>query len=151
VSVDLIVTQAVAARPERVWRLLTDWSSQRTWVIGTAVTVTGGDGASVGSTLSARTGYGAFGFTDPMEITLWDDDARRCVVRHLGSLVRGEGEFRVTAVVGGAEVWWSERLELPYGPLGRTGWPVVRPVVEAGLRVSLRRFAHLCETTDGFR
>lgn len=145
-STVLELSEPVAAPPERTWRALTDWPRQGEWMLGTTVTVTGGDGRSVGSTLSAKTGYGPFGFVDTMEITEFDPAARRCVVRHTGRLVRGGGEFAVSSRPdGGSAVHWVERLELPFGPLGLVGWPFARPVMAAGVRWSLRRLARFCE------
>lgn len=143
-QVQLSVPVAVGA--ERVWRAVTDWERQGEWMLGTRVTLTGGDGRSVGSTLRAVTGFGPAAFTDTMEITEWHPARMRCVVRHTGHLVRGDGEFAVTeASPGGSSVLhWTERLELPFGALGRLGWPVARPAFVAGLRLSLRRFARLC-------
>ena len=34
-----------------------------------------------------------------------------------------------------------DALAKPLGALGRAGWPVVRPAMRAGVRLSLRRFA----------
>jgi hypothetical protein len=70
----------------------------------------------------------------------------RCVVRHTGRVVRGEGVFEVVEL-GPARTrfLWSELLDLPLGALGRAGWPIVRPVFRAGVRQSLRRMARLCE------
>jgi hypothetical protein len=41
----------------------------------------------------------------------------------------------------GSTLVWTELLDLPFGALGRLGWPVVAPAVRAGLRLSPRRFA----------
>ncbi|HEY1966920.1 MAG TPA: SRPBCC family protein [Pseudonocardia sp.] len=144
-SKELALTVEVDASPEHTWLVLTDWARQGEWMLGTRVTVSGGNGRSVGSTLSARTGFGPFGFTDTMTITEWDDRRLRCVVRHTGRLVRGEGEFAVTpAARGGCTVHWVERLELPVRPLGEVYWPLARPAFAAGVRYSLRRLARLC-------
>ena len=146
-STDLTLTVDVAATPEVTWRAATDWARQGEWMFGTGVEVTGGDGRSVGSTLAARTGAGPVGFTDTMEITEWDAEGRRCVVRHTGRVVRGDGVFAVTAAPGGGSVFhWAEMLELPLGGVGRLGWPLVRPAFVGGVRLSLRRFARFCTT-----
>jgi hypothetical protein len=144
-SAELALAVQVDASPEHTWLVVTDWAGQRDWMLGTRVTVSGGDGRSVGSTLSARTGFGPFGFTDTMTITEWDDRRRRCVVRHTGRLVRGEGEFAVTSAArGGCTVHWMERLDLPVPPLGDVYWPLARPAFAVAVRYSLRRLARLC-------
>ncbi|MQA25914.1 MAG: SRPBCC family protein [Micromonosporaceae bacterium] len=141
----LTVERDVAAPAERTWRVLSDWPGQSEWMLGTQVRLTRGDGRSVGSRLVARTGWGPLAFTDPMEITRWEPP-RRCDVRHTGRLVRGVGIF--TVVPRGdarSTVVWTERLELPFGVVGRLGWPLARPAFEAGVRLSLRQLAHHCE------
>jgi hypothetical protein len=109
------------------------------------VTVPGqGDGRRLGARFSAVTGIGPIGFTDPMEVVEWDPP-RRCVVTHLGRVVRGAGIFEVTGL--GPErsrFRWSERLELPLGRLGEAGWPLVRPAFAAGVGHSLRKLARIC-------
>jgi hypothetical protein len=148
-STDLNLTIDVAAGPEVTWCAATDWARQGEWMLGTAVTVTAGDGQSVGSTLSARTGAGPLGFTDTMEITEWDPVGRRCVVRHTGRVVRGDGVFSVTAGASGGSVFhWAEMLDLPLGAVGRLGWPAVRPAFVGGVKLSLRRFAEFCATYE---
>ena len=61
-----------------------------------------GDGATAPATAAGSaagsspfTGVGPVGFTDPMEVVEWDPP-RRCVVAHLGRVVRGDGVFEVT-------------------------------------------------------
>jgi hypothetical protein len=146
-STDLALKVDVPADPDTTWRAATDWDRQGEWMLGTTVTVTSGDGRSVGSTLAAFTGAGRLGFTDTMEITEWDTDGRRCVVRHTGRVVRGGGVFSVSDAPGGGSVFhWAEMLDLPLGGLGRAGWPLVRPAFVGGVRMSLRRFATFCAT-----
>lgn len=158
---ELLVTVPVAAPAATVWHVVTDWPGQREWIMGTRVAVQGpGDGRRLGARLDAFTGIGPVGFTDPMEVVEWDPP-RRCVVTHLGRVVRGDGIFEV-AELGPAhsEFRWTERLELPLGAFGRVGWPLVRPAFRSGVEFSLRRLARLCEaryraesigerTTDG--
>jgi hypothetical protein len=38
---------------------------------------------------------------------------------------------------------WAEELDLPWGVVGRLGWPLVAPLAKAGLQASLRRLARL--------
>jgi hypothetical protein len=136
----------VAAPAEVVWRTVTDWASQGEWMLGTRVRPTGGgDGRRLGATLEAVTGIGPVAVTDRMEIVEWAPP-RRCVVRHLGRVVRGEGVFEVLPLgPERARFRWSELLDLPLGRLGALGWPLVRPAFRAGMALSLRRVERRCE------
>ena len=44
---------------------------------------------------------------------------------------------------------WTEQFDLPLGRLGRLGWPLARPAVAAGVRLSLRRFPDFVRTHAG--
>lgn len=136
----------VAAPPEAVFAGLTQWAEQGRWMVGTHVSVTGGDGVSVGSELSAWTGVGRLGFWDTMVITRWEPPSRVDVL-HTGKVVQGTGSMEVLALPGRRSRFiWSEDLVIPLGALGALGWPVVRPVFRAGVMKSLRAFARLVET-----
>lgn len=136
---------SVAAEPDAVFAAITDWARQSEWMLGTEVHITSGDGRSVGSTLAAFTGVAGVGFLDTMEITRWDPP-RRCDVRHTGRFVRGAGVFDVLPGPGEHAVFrWVEALDIPFGAVGRLGWPVVRPAFAWGLRQSLDRFRRFCE------
>ncbi len=41
----------------------------------------------------------------------------------------------------GSRFVWREEIDLPLGRLGRLGWPIVKPLLAAGVALSLRRFA----------
>ncbi|WP_016699109.1 SRPBCC family protein [Actinoalloteichus spitiensis] len=139
----------IEASAEVVWSVVTDWPRQREWMLGTEVHLVSGDGRGTGSRMVAFTGVGGLGALDPMEITEWSPP-HRCVVRHTGRLVRGEGIFEVVARGPAASTFlWSERLVLPFGPLGRWGWPAVRPGFAWGLRRSGQRLAELCRREAG--
>ncbi|MGW4425509.1 SRPBCC family protein [Streptosporangium sp. NPDC004631] len=139
----ITVSVDTAARPGRVFSVLTDWPRHDEWMVLTRARVTAGDGRGVGSRLAAFTGLGPVGFLDTMEITEWDPP-RSVAVRHTGRLVRGTGVFRVLPREdGGSTIVWEEELDLPFGPVGRLGWPLVRPVNAALFRLSLRRLAGL--------
>ncbi len=143
--IELAVPVDIEAPAETAWQVVTDWPAQGEWILATTVTVNGaGDARGLGGRFSAFTGVGPLGFTDPMEVTEWDPP-RRCVVTHLGRVVRGDGVFEVVAL--GPErsrFLWSERLDLPLGVLGSVGWPLVRPAFRSGVAASLRKLARLC-------
>ena len=133
------VARIIAVPAERAWQVLTDWEQQGRWMPATRVRSTNGD--QVGGRIEAWTGLGPVGFLDTMTITAWEPP-RRCEVLHTGRVVRGPGVFAVEPLAGNrCRVVWEEHLELPFGTLGRLGWPLVRPVVRAGLSFALHRLA----------
>jgi hypothetical protein len=141
VSVEVRLEVVVEAPVEQTWAAATDWARQGEWMLGTRVRGTARDGIGVGGGVEAFTGVGRLGFLDTMEITAWDPPYR-CAVLHTGRVVRGTGVFEVRELGESSSVFvWSEQLELPLGPVGRLGWPVVRPLFLAGVRRSLDRFA----------
>ena len=95
--------------------------------------------------LAGWTGLGPVGFLDTMTVTEWDPP-RRCVVRHTGRVVRGTGGFEVAP--NGEHrcriVWW-ERVDLPFGVVGRAGWLVAGPMTRLFFAQSLRRLKRLLE------
>ena len=126
---ELTVPVDVNAPAEAVWHTVTDWPGQGEWMLGTRVEVDGpGDGRHLGARLRAFTGVGPLGFTDTMEIVAWEPP-RRCVVRHTGKVVRGDGVFEV----------------VPLGAVGALGFRVVKPVFRLGIAHSLRAMARRCE------
>ncbi|MEV4020853.1 SRPBCC family protein [Nonomuraea angiospora] len=126
----------VPAPPEQVFALITDWRRHREWMFMT-------DARQVGEhTVEAYTGVRPFGFLDTMTITTWQPPTL-VLVTHTGRFVRGQGAIRIRPQDGGSRVIWAERLRLPFGPLGRALWPLVRPVSVALLRHSLRNLSGL--------
>lgn len=138
---ELVVSQVVAAPAEQVWEALTDWSVHHKWMLLTRAE--GGRGE--GETIAAFTGIGPIGFLDTMTITVWEPP-RRAVVRHTGRVVKGSGAFEVEPLGDRrSRIVWSEWVTLPFGPVGRLGWPVARAIVKAGVQFSLRRLARYVE------
>jgi uncharacterized protein YndB with AHSA1/START domain len=142
---ELALSVEIDASAEVVFDALTDWAGQGEWMTGTQVRVIEGDGRSTGSRILARTAAGPLGFDDPMEITGWDRP-HRVQVHHLGRVVRGDGAFEVEALPDGrSRFHWVEWLDVPLGLLGQAGFVAARPVLAAGVRPSLRRFARFAE------
>ena len=143
----------VDAPPERVWAALTDWEAQGEWIVATDVHPVVGPARGVGGRLVAVTGLPLpggrrLGVVDTMEITRWEPPTR-CDVLHTGRVVRGPGTFEIRPRGEHSTFVWSERIELPLGALGRLAWPLVAPLVRAGYRISLRRFAEFARTYAG--
>jgi hypothetical protein len=135
------VDVTVDAPQQAVWDAVTQWARQSDWMLGTTVRATTQGGVGVGGGIEAWTGVGRLGFLDTMVVTEWEPPCR-CVVRHTGRVVRGDGIFEVVALPDGRTRFvWSEVLDLPLGAVGRLGWPIVKPALVAGVRLSLRRLA----------
>jgi len=132
---ELVISRDIAAPQQQVWDVLVDWDVHDRWMLGTKAT--GGHG--VGEPIRAFTGIGRVGFLDTMTITVWEPP-RRAVVRHTGRVVRGSGAFEVQETgPGRSRIVWSEWIDLPFGALGRLGWPVAKLGVRAGVLFSLWR------------
>ncbi|MGX5655112.1 SRPBCC family protein [Geodermatophilus nigrescens] len=152
---ELVLPVSVEAPLERVWAALTDWRSQGRWMPATDVEVVTPAEEGVGVRLAARTGVPLpwrrgrhLGVLDTMVVTEWEPP-RRVVVQHTGRIVRGPGIFELTPTATGTDLVWTEWLHLPFGIVGRLGWPLVKPAVVLGFRISLRRFARFAATYAG--
>lgn len=133
---------SIVAPPAKVWDAVTDWERQAEWMLLTEVTAEGA--AGVGQRLTAVTGIGPLGFSDPMEVTRWEPP-HRVDMQHHGRVVRGTGTFLFEPVPGGTRLVWIEELELPLGPLGEAGFALVGPALGQLLRISLGRLARQLE------
>ncbi|MGH3424064.1 MAG: SRPBCC family protein [Nocardioidaceae bacterium] len=131
VLAELAVRTTIDAPPQRVWDYVTDWERQGEWIPATRVRVQG-DG------LVARTSIGPFGFTDPMCIRTWQPP-RRCEMVHTGRVVHGSGVFECRDDSGVTTFVWTERVDVPGGPLAPALWAVARRPLRAGLEYALRR------------
>lgn len=136
----------VSGSAERAFREVTDAAGQGRWMLATTVYPVAGDQQSphVGARLAAFTGLAGIGVLDTMLVTDYEPP-HRWVVAHQGHVVRGSGIFEVTPSAGAVIVTWTEDLQLPFGLLGRIAWPLVRPLMKAGLGISMRRLGRLVE------
>ena len=142
---EIVLTVDVDAPVETTWSAVTDWERQGEWMLGTTVRVLSGSASGVGTGLAARTGVGPLAVVDEMRITAWEPP-HRCQVAHLGRVIRGSAAFEVEQLAGDRSRFvWSEWLDLPLGLVGQYGFLLGRPVFEAGVRLSLQRFARWVE------
>lgn len=128
----------VPAAPDQVWQAVVDWSGQHRWIIATCVC---GD-QGPGDTVVGRTAIGPLGFTDTMVITRWEPPRRR-VLHHIGPLVCVDALLEVTASGAGSQFSWTEQLQLLMAAAPHLAWPVIRPLLQRGMNMSLHRFARL--------
>lgn len=95
------------------WSRLTDWEGHGQFIPLTTVTRSG---AGVGSTFSARTALGPFGFDDIMDVTMWEppagDRPGRCRIVKRGRVISGWAELVVTPTATGSTVRWLEEASI---------------------------------------
>lgn len=153
----LIVARQLDFPAAAVFPALIGLASQSRWIVATTLAeVPGGPRPPYpGARMVARTGFGPVSLRDTMRITEFSPP-RRWAVEHIGRVVRGTGVFGVlpgngrTGVerAGGCRVYWAEEMLLPFGAIGRLGWLMLRPLVRAGIALSLRRLERgLCDGT----
>lgn len=142
---EIVVGVEASAPPEQVWAAITDWARQGEWMLATKVRRISTTRTGLGTEIEALTGLGRFGVRDTMRVTEWDPPWR-CTMQHTGRMIRGRGIFEVSARPGGSRFSWTEDLELPFGIVGRAGWPLVRPLTRWGLQRSVNRFATFAES-----
>jgi len=132
--------------PQTAFAAAADLPSQERWVIATRLYPIEGEVSipQVGSRLAAFTGIAGIGFLDTMVVTEYDPPWR-WVMQHEGAFVQGVGIFEITPTAEGCRFTWAEELNLPFGPIGRLGWPLVKPIAHLGLLGSLRLMARHLE------
>jgi carbon monoxide dehydrogenase subunit G len=147
---ELVVSVEVNAPAAQVWAALIDWERHGEWMLFTTVRRTEAGSDGVGAGIEGLTKLGPLAIRDTMTFSQWQPppaNPARCVVEHIGKLVRGAGAFEVEETEPGrSRVAWSEWVQLPLGILGEIGWIGVRPIVALFLKLSLRRLATLVES-----
>ncbi|MFJ9683337.1 SRPBCC family protein [Streptomyces sp. NPDC101194] len=114
------------------WRRVTDWERHAAHVPLTTITVRTGPPTGTGTVFVARTGVGALGFDDPMEVVRWTPPAAGraglCRLVKRGSLVLGQASIDVYPTDSGSHVVWVEELRVRLLP------PWVDPLITAAGR-----------------
>ncbi|WP_031088462.1 SRPBCC family protein [Streptomyces sp. NRRL WC-3549] len=104
------------------WRRVTVWERHGDAVPLTSVTVRTDPPTRAGTVFVARTGSGALGFDDPMEVVRWVPPAAGraglCELEKRGSLVRGRASIDVSPTGSGSHVIWVEELRVRLLPRG---------------------------------
>jgi uncharacterized protein YndB with AHSA1/START domain len=115
------IERTVAAPPQRVWEVVTDWEGYARWIPLTTMHLDQGP-TRVGWSFAGLTGIGRLRFSDAMRITDWapppeaGPGAFRLV--KYGRLLAGWAEVKVLPVDGGQQtrLLWRENI-------------VIRPVI----------------------
>ena len=124
----LTTVSVLNATPERVWRVLTDWDRQASWMPDVAwIRVIGSD-RQLNARIAVRTKVLGVPFvTDKLKVIAWEPPSR-LVVRHLG-LVRGTGEWRLDRSDDRTRFSWIEDITLDVPLIGELAISVYEPVL----------------------
>ncbi|MGI8459115.1 MAG: SRPBCC family protein [Propionibacteriaceae bacterium] len=139
----------VRASRDAVWAELIDWEGQRRWIPSTTVTVSTPHRTGLGVRVRAFSGLQVgplpLGLVDNFVTTGWNE-RHEVEVLHLGPVFTGVGVFRLTDEVldgrPGTRFTVIEDAVLPVAVLEQVARPFGR-LLDAGLQLSLRRFARL--------
>lgn len=123
------IERIVAAPPQRVWEVVTDWEGYARWIPLTTMHLDQGS-AGVGWSFAGLTGIGRVRFSDVMRITDWTPPPEA-----------GPGTFRLVKV-GRLLAGWAEVTVLPLdgGQRTRLLWReniVIRPIIVGRLLAPL--------------
>jgi len=140
------VSVTIDAELNEVWQKLVDWKSQGEWMALTKVwsSVDDGGASGIGTEISAFTGIGKIGVLDKMRVTAWEPP-KFCAVYHYGKIIKGIGEFRLTAIEERKVRFdWYEEIEAPKILLA-----LIKPGILLAVTYSLRKFARTFKGSFG--
>lgn len=136
----------IPAGPDRVWQLVTDWTSHGRWIPLTVVTIDADSPVSsgLGTRFTGRTHLGPVGFDDPMTVTEWqppeDGEPGHCRLVKGGPWLTGWADIEVIDIGPGSRVVWIEEIRPRRTP--RLADPVVAAV---GMRLFARTLRKLAD------
>jgi carbon monoxide dehydrogenase subunit G len=143
----LELEQRVAADPQTVWDVLTDWERQPEWMLDAKeVHVLTPERAGEGVTLRCPTNLMGITVQDVMRVTRYEEP-RVLEVTHLGRIITGSGAFELEPDGdGGTGLTWWEEVDPPLGAFGEWGATTfVLPVLRRIFGRSLANLAELAE------
>ena len=123
------IERTVAAPPDQVWDVITDWAGHGRWVPLTTMRCDPGP-TRVGWSFSGLTGVGGLRFADVMRITDWappsEGGSGRFRLVKVGRWLAGWAEVSVLPVARGEQtrLLWRENIVIRPIPLGRLLGPL---------------------------
>jgi carbon monoxide dehydrogenase subunit G len=134
----------IAATPDQVWQVLSDWERQASWMPDVAWMRLLGPERELGAKLEVRTKvFGVPLATDLVEVIGWEPP-RRLAIRHVG-VVGGMGEWSLAPTPQGTSFTWIESFRMSPPILGDLGLWLYSPWQGMMLRRSIRNLKRIAE------
>ncbi|MDI5969255.1 SRPBCC family protein [Streptomyces sp. SL13] len=112
----IAITRRCELPAEEAWRRLTRWEGHAAHVPLTRIVVETPPPNGPGTRFTARTGVGAAGFDDPMEVVRWQPPqpgaAGHCRLEKRGRVVTGWAQIEVAPDGTGCVVRWREDIRV---------------------------------------
>lgn len=143
-TVSIVTSISIARAPAVVWPYLVDWERLGEWMREASdIRVTGGLREGVGVEAEATIGIAGIRTRDPIRVTRWEPPSV-LEIAHLG-WVKGTGYMELSPSEAGTDLFWREEYRPPWGPLGRIGMRLLRPVMRRVFQRDLRALKELVE------
>ena len=138
VSIDLV------APIDQVWAHLADLEQQHEWMGDIeSLSFETAQRSGAGTIMLVATKVGPLRLADRMEVTAWEPPTSMTVA-HQG-IVKGTGEFQLTAIGGATRLTWTEELHFPWQLGGLLTAVASRPILATIWRHNLQRLKRLVE------
>jgi hypothetical protein len=138
-TVTLNFSTEIRAKPQTVFEYVSNWEKQSEWILFTKVKLLQGAPNQKDPLLLAITKIGPFKVQDTMIVTDWQPH-ERIVVEHMGRIVLGKGVFTIKEISNEVSSFtWQEITPIPFGPIGRIGLFLVKPILSIVFGKSLKK------------
>jgi Polyketide cyclase / dehydrase and lipid transport len=128
-----------------VWPYLVDWARLDRWmreIRDVRVTTPFREGVGVEARATVR--IGGITTEDRVRVTRWEPPWI-LEIAHLG-WVEGTGYMELSPAEAGCGLFWREQLVPPWGPVGRVGMRILRPMIRRVFASDLETLRRLVES-----
>ena len=144
-SIDIVTSTEIRRPAETVWPFLVDWEGLGRWMKEARdIRVTSEIREGVGVEAEATVAIAGITTHDSIRVTRWQPPWI-LEIAHLG-WVKGTGYMELSPVEAGCAVFWREQLVPPWGPAGRLGMRVLRPLMRRIFQRDLEELRKLVES-----
>lgn len=143
-TISLVSRITIPRPPESVWPFLVDWERLGAWMQEASdFRVTSAEREGVGVEAEATIRIAGITTRDPIRVTRWEPPWI-LEIEHLG-WIRGSGYMELSPSDEGTDLFWREIYVPPWGPLGRSGMRLLRPLMRRTFARDLRALRDLVE------